>query len=205
MPTAFENRLFDAAKLRLPGALDAALFIELFTVCEEFLRETSAWKELLPFTATPATDPYITAPEQYTFPLTLPAGAAAIHLLGVYDADQHRHAASMPVPGTIVMETPPAVSTIYHAYVALGVAFPTQVDGYPEMPDWIMEREWPCFLDGLLFRMMSQPGKPYTSAQAATSHGRRFQSRKAQARVEAMRSNLYGAQNWTFPQTFNRR
>jgi hypothetical protein len=205
MPTATENRLFDTAKIRLPGALDAALFLELFILCEEFFRETSCWKELLPFTATPATDPYITHPAQYTFDVTPPAGSVCVSLFGVYDAAERPHAASMSVPGEIVLETPPTASTTYYAYVSLTVAEPAGVDSYPTMPDWAMERHWPAFLDGLLFRMMSQPGKPYTSAQTALFHGRRWQSRKSQAKVEAMRNNLYGAQAWSFPQTFNRR
>lgn len=205
MATDIQNRLLDTARLRLPGALDAALYLEVFAVCEEFLRETSMWKELLPFTALPAADPYIVDPAQYTYALTYPPGSQPTFLMGIYDEDEIRHPGSMSVPGEIVLEIAPNEPTNYLAYVTMNVTHPVDVSSFPQMPAWIFERDWPALLDGLLFRMMSQPGKPYTSAQTAIFHGRRYSARKAQARVEALRNNLYGAQAWTFPQTFNRR
>ena len=205
MSTLIENRIFDSAKIRLPGALDSALKLELFVICEEFLRDTNAWKELLPFTATPATDTFILAPEDYTFELTVPAGTKCLDLFGVYDANERKRYASMPVPGSVILEDSPPESMTLYAYVSLSVSDPNGLDGFPQLPDWITERHWPCLLDGLLYRMMSQPGKPYTSSQTALYHGRLYHRRKTQAKVEATRNNLYGAQTWSFPQTFNRR
>jgi hypothetical protein len=205
MATATQNRLFDSAKIRLPGALDAAVWLEYFLVCEEFLRETNAWKELIEFTATPATLTYIEAPEQYTFPLTLPTGSQAVSLFTVVDSSERVQKATMDIPGEIVLETPPAESTTLYAYVSLTVGEPTDLERLPQIPDWIEERHWPALLDGLLYRMMSQMGKPYTNTQMALMHGRRYNSRRSQARVEALRQNLYGAQTWSFPQSFNRR
>ena len=205
MATATVNRLFDSAKIRLPGALDAALLLELFVIAEEFLRETSAWKELIPFVATPGNDPYIIDSAAYTFPLTLPTGTKCESLLGVYDADEKPHVASMPVPGQVILDVLPDADTTLYAYVTLNVKDPAGIDGLSVMPDWVMERHWPALLDGVLSRMMSQMGKPYTSVQAGAYHARRYNGRKAQARVEALRSNVYGAQAWSFPQSFNRR
>lgn len=203
MPTVIENRVFDTAKLRLPGALDAALQLELFHVCEDFLRETHAWKELISFVSAVPTQSYLGDPSQYTFTLTLPAGSTAVSLLGVYDDAERPYRATMPVPGEVILDSPP--SATLKAYVALTVSDPVGTDKMPQLPDWVTELHWPCLLDGLLLRMMSQPGKPYTNLQLAVTHGRAYQKRKSQARVEAMRQNLYGAQSWTFPQTFNRR
>jgi len=190
--------------MRLPGALDAALLLELFIVAEEFLRDTSAWKEILAFTALPSDDLYILNSAAYTFDLTLPTGSKCESLLGVYNVDQVPVKAQMPVPGSIVLDVLPEAATGLYAHVTLNVAEPADIDGLSVMPDWVMERHWPAMLDGVLSRMMSQMGKPYTNLQQGAFHARRFNGRKAQARVEAMRSNLYGAQAWTFPQSFNR-
>lgn len=205
MPTAIQNRIFDSAKIRLPGALDAAIWLEYFLICEDFLRETSAWKELIEFTATPATLSYIEAPAQYTHILTLPTGSVAMNLFGVFDIEERPQKATMDVPGEIVLDEPPAQATQLYAYISLTVGEPAGIDALPEIPEWIEERHWPALLDGLLYRMMSQMGKPYSAAQMALIHGRRYHSRRSQARVEALRQNMYGAQAWRFPQTFNRR
>lgn len=205
MPTATQNRLFDSAKIRLPGALDAAVWLEYFLVCEEFLRDTSAWRELIEFTATPATLSFIEAPEQYTFELTLPTGAQAVSLITIVDGSDTPQSGSMDVPGRIVLTSPPETATQFFAYITVTVGEPTDLERLPQIPEWIEERHWPGLLDGLLYRMMSQMGKPYTNPQLAITHGRRYNSRKSQARVEALRSNMYGAQVWGFPQSFNRR
>jgi len=89
----------------------------------------------------------------------------------------------------------------YTVTVALTVTDPVRVtDDFPILPDWMWDKHYACILDGVLSRMMSQPGKPYSSERLAIYHGRRFRNAIASARVEAMRSNKYRGQNWQFPQ-----
>jgi hypothetical protein len=204
MPSATVNRILDSAKVRLPGSLDAALLMELFFTLEDFLRNTHAWRELLPFTATPATDPYVVDPAQYTFSLSPPSGTIPQQFFGVYDDAGRPQLGSMPVPGQVILDIPPPAPATFNAYVSLNITDPTDLDGVGVAPDWIWERYWPTFLEGLLARMMSQGGKPYTNAQMSLFHGRTYTSRRAQARVEVLRQNQYGGQTWKFPQTFNR-
>ena len=47
------NRLMDNARVKLPGALDAALQMELFLVMKEFFDNTNIWEEEIPFSVTP--------------------------------------------------------------------------------------------------------------------------------------------------------
>lgn len=205
MAIAIVNRIFDSAKIRLPGALDSALLLEFYSLVDDFLRNTNLWKELLPFTATPASDPYVVDPSAYTFTITPPTSSIPILLLGVYDENEVPYHATMPVTSEVVLEQPPSSSRTLYAHVALTIMEPAELDGLSSVPDWIMERYWDMLRDGLIGRMMTQPGKPYSSPQMGLMHLRSYNAKRASARVEAMRQNRYGAQTWHFPQTFNRR
>jgi hypothetical protein len=196
------NRIFDTAKIRLPGALDAALLLEFFIVVDELLKASRLWKELLPFTAVPAPDPYIVDPSAYTFPLAPAASTLPVTLLGVYDSEEHPWPATMPVPGQIVLGRLPTAAKVLHAHVTLTVTEPAEIDGLSSIPDWIVERYWTLLLNGLLGRMMSQQAKPYTSLAMATQHMRAFYAGVSKARIDGDRQNVYGAQNWHFPRNF---
>jgi len=199
------NRIFDTAKIRLPGALDAALLLEFFHVVDEFLKGTRLWKELLPFTVTPATQPYVVDPASYTFAVTPPASSLPVLLLGVYDEEEHPWPATMPVPGEIIVERVPSAPTTLYAHVTLTITEPAALTGLSSIPPWIVERYWTVLLNGLLGRMMSQGAKPYSSPATAMQHLRAFYTHIAKARVEGDRQNLYGAQSWHFPRNFTQK
>ena len=201
--TAEMNRLIDNAKIRLPGALDAAIQLELFSMLDEFLRETNAWTEDVPFDVEPASVPFQQDPFSYTYQIT--AAGEIVRLLGVFNAGGIKQNASMPVPGEIIIPNPPAGAEQFTARVSLTVRDPVDKDGFPSLPAWVMRKYGTDFLDGLLGRMMSQPAKPYTSLPLAAAHMRKFKSSTSKAIVETTKQNVYGAQNWRFPQTFNRR
>lgn len=96
----------------------------------------------------------------------------------------------------------PNVAETWVAEVALTVADPTDGDGIPFMPDWFVQKYQATFLDGLLSKVMVHPAKPYTNEKGAAFHGRQFLSGIGTARMEARHGSVYGAQRWTFPQSF---
>ncbi len=203
MVTPNLSRLIDNATYRVPGALSSALLPELFAVLDEFFQTTNIWREDATFTANPTTSTFLEDPAAYTYDVTATSGQI-VRLVAVVNEGGVPVVAGMPIPGCVILRNPPASSETYTATVVLSVTDPVTSEGYPVCPDWIYQKYMNGLLDGLLGRMMSQTGKPYSSPQIAMVHLKRFQSAMSRARVETTRQNVYGAQNWSFPQTWNR-
>lgn len=204
MANADMNRLMDHAKIRLPGALDAALQMELFALMNEFFQSSNIWYEDIQFAVQPTTANYLDDPAAFTYDV-IPTQGAISRLMGVVDSKGYPIKAFMPTIGQVVLEWSPNTADTYTARVALTVTDPVTRDGYPEFPDWIMNKYGNDILEGLLGRMMSQIAKPYSSATMAQYHMRNFKQAVAQAKVEASHQNVYRGQKWKFPQTFARR
>jgi hypothetical protein len=111
----------------------------------------------------------------------------------------------MPTPGEVILKYSPNADDTYTARVAKTVTDPITREGYPQFPDWIMNKYGNDLLEGVLGRMMGQLAKPYSSPQLAVYHLKRFQQSVSQAKVEASHQNVYRGQNWTFPQAWARR
>jgi hypothetical protein len=203
MPTADMTRLMDHCRVRLPGALDTAIKQEMFSALDHMLQTTHLWYEDITFTANPTLDTYEQNPAAYTYPLT-PTSGGIVRLLGLVDDEGVPRGGSIPTIPDLILAYPPAETRPYIARVALTVA-DTDVDGFPELPDWIVKKYQSKILDGVLGRMMSQIAKPYSSQQMAVTHLRLFNSFVQRAKVEALRENVHASQRWLFPQSFNRR
>lgn len=203
MPTADMTRLMDHCRVRLPGALDAAIKQEMFAALDQLLQTSHLWFDDISFTANPTTDTYEENPAAYTYALPPPVGQI-VRLVTVSDEDGGLVAASMPVIPELILAFPPESTTTYIVRVVLTVS-DVDVDGYPIMPDWIIKKYQSRILDGVLGRMMSQIAKPYSSPQMAVTHLRLFNSFVQRAKGEALRENTHATQRWFFPQSFNRR
>ena len=204
MASADINRLMDHARIRLPGALDAAIKMEFFSVMNEFFQSSNIWFEDIQFAVTPATVSYTEDPAAYTYPLT-PTDGSITRLMGVMDSKGFVQQAVMPTLGELILTRSPSVADTYTARVALTVTDPTDAEGYPVYPAWITDKYGNDILEGILGRMMSQIAKPYSSPQTAQYHMKNFKQSVAQAKVEANHQNVYRGQSWRFPQTFARR
>jgi len=190
------NRLMDNLRIRLPGAVDAAIQNELFATLDEFLQASNIWTEDVEFAVQAG---------QTTYEV-MPSGVAAINrLMGVVDQNQLPVAVTMATPGEIVLVYEPTTVGTYTAQLSLTISDPTTRDGYPVLPDWILGFYANDFMDGVLGRMMSQIAKPYTNERMAIYHMRRFGGATSRAKVAAQHRNIYRGQNWRFPQTFARR
>jgi hypothetical protein len=186
------NRLLDHARIRLPGAVDAAILVELFAVLKEFFIETNVWRERFEFTAQPG---------DYTYDI-VPFQGSVVRLLAVTDRNGRPVRATMPVPGNVVIDRAPDADEVYTAHVVLTVSDPTTKDDQPQFPIWTINRYFTPILDGLLGRMMSQIAKPYSSPAISIAHLRNFKKGMASARVDAKRQNVYAAATWRFPRGF---
>jgi len=198
MPNADMNRLIDNARIRLPGAVDTSILIELFSVLDEFFKSSNIWQEEISLEVQPSTTNFFQDQTPYTHDV-VPTQGSIVRLIGVYNGQGSPVPATMRVPGSIVIVPAPTSPETYTAVLSITVSDPVTRDGYPQFPDWVMERYGGELLDGLLGRMMSQIAKPYTSTAVATVHLRKFRQAIAAARVDARRQNVYRAQPWRFP------
>lgn len=200
MAAADIQRLINNAYDRLPGAINAALQRELFNVMDEFFKGSNVWNEDIEITV-PGMDPSNTIYE------ITPSGPALIDkLLWAFQlnpsdltARGSPVGASMSVPGELVLAIQPSSNMPLRVTVALTVQDPVKRDGYVVFPAWVLAKYRECILDGLLGKMMSQPGKPYTNTQLSVFHMRKFKQGYTSARVEWTRNNTYRAQAWVFP------
>lgn len=188
------TRIMNDAKTRLPGALEDAVKRELFNVVREFFQDSNSWQQDIPFSV---------AANTTTYPIE-PDGPGQINrLICVKNADGRTVGASYPSMCHVRLFCAPSKVETYTATVALTVIDPvTASAGMPQCPDWVFDKYGAGILDGVLGHMMSQPAKPYSSAQLALLHLRRFRSVVSMARIEAMHENLYRGASWQFPQSF---
>lgn len=194
---AAKTRLMDNLRIKLPGALDGVIKLELYNVLDEFFRETLAWREDVQFT---------TVVGDQTYQLTTTDDVQILTLMWVGPADEDGRptwgrsvAAEMQEPGIIRLAEKPAAIDDYVVVLALTVADPTLADGFPFIPEWTLTRYHGAIIDGVLSRMMSQPAKPYSNSSMAVYHGRRFRNACAVARSEARKNNVFAGQAWRFP------
>jgi hypothetical protein len=195
------NRLMDHARIRLPGALDAAIQMELFSALDEFFQKSNIWFEDIAFDVTPTADTYLSNPGAFTYEL-VPDQGTVTRLVGVVNSQGAVQHATMPTLGDVVLGYSPNADDTYTARVALTVTDPVTREGYPEFPDWVLNKYGSEILDGVLGRMMSQIAKPYTSPNIAMVHLKKFKAAVSQAKVEASHENVYRGQSWRFPQGY---
>jgi hypothetical protein len=198
------NRLMDNARIKLPGALDGVLQMEMVNVLNEFFNGSNLWYEDIPFQVTPTSDSYLENPAAWTYTI-VPSQGQINRLMWVMTSESLPVPVGMPIPGELILGRQPSQADTYTARVALVLGDQTTREGYPDFPDWILSKYYPDLLDGILGAMMGQLAKPYSNPQLAQFHLRRFRSAISLAKVEAQHENVYRGQSWRFPQNFVRR
>lgn len=185
------QRIYDDAQVHLPGAVKAAIQLELFNALQTFLKHSDLWQE----------DISVTVAAGQTNYYVVPAVGLVNRLIYVTNADGTPYNAAMEIPGELTFATEPTPGT-YTARVALTVDDPTTRDGDPFVPEWILDKYRDGLASEVLARMMVHPAKPYTNPQLAVIHHRNFKNALAEAMTEAKRKNVKGAQTWRFPRGF---
>lgn len=188
-------RLMNIARVRLPGALDTAMKVELFEVTKEFFELTNAWRVNVAVTTIANTQTYDMASSQ-------PTGGIFKRLLALKDSNKNGVLATLQMPTMLVLDNTPTTVDTLTATVAVVPEDPVDANSNPQCPAWIFATYNQTLVDGLLGRMMSQIAKTYTNAKMAEYHMKRFRTAAVKAKVEANRGFNYRRQAWTFPQSF---
>lgn len=192
----YEQLLVQAGS-KLTGAAMGALKNELYDVLTEFLNDSSAWTEDVPFTV-------VGDNATVLYPLQVTEGQI-IRLAGVVDSNSFPQPALMFDIGTVRLQYPANTTQVYTATLVKNVYLPLTKDAIPIGPDWLLPIWHLGILDGLLGKMMNTPGRAYSSDTKALYHLKRFRDAIARARVSKLRANTVGSQAWSFPQGFRTR
>lgn len=184
------------AMIQLQSASSQGTRLELFATLQEFFADSQSWLEDIQFQVVTNTTLYPLVPKE---------GGTIIGIQGTWDN------LGIPVPafmvdfGTLTMVNPPNATPphTWFSRVVKNVLLPTDKDGVPEAPDWTLRVYGQHILDGLVGRMMNQPGKSYSDPEHAVYHLKRFRQGIKIAEADRRRANLAGAQAWAFPSGFS--
>lgn len=189
MPIASQERILNNSRMNLPGALDDALRYIMFDVFTEFLENSSLWKETIEFSVN--TDDLV-------YPIASSEGMIKT-LVEVRDSADIPIYATMEIPGEITFTNTFTQEQDLTANVILSVSDPVQRDGWPQIPEWITQKYYTVFIDGLTGMMMAQSSKPYSNERLSIYHLRRFRNGIANAASDALKANIKGGQRWRYP------
>ena len=182
------RRLMDNLLLRLPGAVESVVRLEVFNTLDEFCRETNCWwyrQELQ------------LQPQQTVVPIFAPMNAETVRIMSLTHNGVPLRGAMRALELTLLVA--PQKGIEIELVTSLAPSSSTEYEDPPWVPAEIWKRHYKAILDGTLARMMSQPAKPYSSMQTAAVHAVQFRTAKNDARSEVDRSFIYDAQNWQYP------
>lgn len=206
MPMAKQDfdRFMNQVRVRLPGASDAGIKGELFEVFSEFFEDSNSWTETLTVPVLASNPPTLNV----LYSLLPQYGGRIIRLIGAWDANSIPQAAFLPQQdqdgGPATMQLVNYVTTNQNFTVAVikNTCLPTSHDMIPVAPEWLLPRFGRYILDGILGKMMSQPGKSYTDDKKSQYHLQRFRVGIAMAKTQAERQFTMGAQSWRYPRQY---
>lgn len=175
------TRIYDNAQVRCSGVSLSAIKMELWNTIEDFALRSTAWRLTLNWTMGIGTSSIGFNPIDEN---TLVCNVMAVTGLTDYIVEP---------PALLVDRRAPTAVRIGRAIVA------TKPSSFAaDMPNDLFSNRFEPMLDGTLYRLYSQPAKPWTSAKSAEYHGRRYSSaiNAAQAAVSGAHSNQGG---WRYP------
>jgi hypothetical protein len=181
------------ARVHLTGVVDDAVKLGIFSMVDEFCRETNVWQETIEFDTIEGND--------VVYDL-VPTLGTIIRLMWTRQGNAQAPAGGvMDIPGELVLPNIYTPGTHILATVSLAPLDPVDAgNSFPIIADWMWPRYYPAFEDGIVLKMASQPDKPYTDVNLAAYHGRRWRQAIGVARADAVKSNIADGQLWRFPQ-----
>lgn len=187
---AITGTLMDTLRIRLPGAKDGALQLELGNTIDEICRYGDVYQEILQVHL-------IMGQTQYTI---TPTDKEIIKLFQVIHDTLDLTEAVYDAGELSLAYGPLASDTTLPMFVHVSLV--PEIAG-TDWVNWLPERLWKglyqTLIDGVCFRMMTQLGKQYSNPKMAVYHGKRFRSAISSVRYRASQGDLTGGQNWVFP------
>jgi hypothetical protein len=189
---ANSDRLMNNLRVQLPGALDAAIQLELFNTVDEMCRTAIVWQDTLDVTLLLGQATYDIAPDDTEIVTLYSVEHATLDTSDVLFDDASHTLSLSAVPTSADVTTP--------LFLDVALTPSTEV---ADPNDYLPARLWTvhhqALLDGVLSRMLMQPAKPYSNVTLGTYHAKRFRKFLALARADVEENNTFDGQNWCFP------
>ena len=203
---------------QLPGAVVPAVNIAMWNILDEFCTKTNSWQEDMELVLADSVVRYsIPVPSGAALVRIVDATHRGIRLRemdpgsismrgrirGELDGDSAVFSPSDTMiayviysPEYITVTTPPtptAAETPMTLRLALKPARGCSEDNPLDfMPDWFVDRYRTHLVDGVLWRMMAQPSRPYSDKTLAQYHAQRFRGGMNTARGDMIYGPFYG-------------
>lgn len=175
------DRIFDAIEAVVPGVVHSVVQMAVWDAICEFCTRSTYWRARVTWTMPVGTT---------TVDLSqIDVNTVGMSILQV-GGGLYRNWRIDP-PCTLVDLGPGTQDRSGWAIVS---CLPVNLDA--GLPSFLIDNWSEALRDGALFRLYSQPSKPYTSPQLAAFHGKRFASRIQSARAQIIHD---GPPNWRFP------
>jgi hypothetical protein len=196
------SRVYDDVKMQIPGVIDAVFWQMLYQVVNDFFDRTNIWTEECPINV---------GPDSLVYPFSISNYGMSNRLLLVYDPaaqDPDRKwvqaGIQMDKPGVITLRYAPSSATLWNVVVAKTLDT-VSTDKYPDIKpadEWIVHKYGDGIHYGVLGRLQSMPGKPYSNPKAGGQNWQYYVTERSKARTDALKANVFGGQRWQFPQAF---
>ncbi len=191
MYASIENILKNA-RIKLPGAIDSAIMVELFNVVDMFCRRADANRYAAPV-------PITAGSVAYTVTFT---GEVVVRVFNIAHEKMDTSGAFYDADSNLLTigNVPTADDAEYPVYLNVSLA---PKPGVSDPDEWMQELTWQRYastlLDGLLSAMHGQPAKPYFNERLATFYGRRFRNGINLAKQQTAVGQAPNAASWRFP------
>ena len=189
---SYFNRFMDNMRVKLPGALDGAIHLELFNTLDDICRTVDLYLTPVDLPLTVGVQSYIVVPPTGAVPITFYAIAHEtfdVRLLRASPQD-----ATVTFPGPVDAETAATPLVVKMTFAPDPVAAASQW-----LPEVFWRRAYDPILHGTLYRMMAQPAKPYSNPQIAVAHARASRHGKSRIKRDNTTGPLPGGVSWSFP------
>lgn len=186
--------LLNRARTRLIGASDAGIKLVLHDVLDQFFNESNSWIEDIALAVTPTV-------LTYTIALAEVPPGQVMRLAGVMDANGTVQPALLSLDFTTIAFRNPVSSAQTFTASLIKTVSPEDCDNdlMPNAPAWAFQKYYRTLLAGILGKMMTEDGKPYTNQATGLMQLKDFTAGIAKARVAAAHRNTFGVNVWTFP------
>jgi hypothetical protein len=195
MPTISEqyfSRLMNNLRVRLPGALDGAIQMEMFNVIDDMCRTVDFIFTVSQTNLVVNTSTYYVTPPVGTVPISFYKLA--------HETYPMTRAFVSPDEGSFTLLDP---VTAEHAAtpVAIKMTFAPDPAAAPEqwVPEFFWGRGYAVILNGVLAAMMASPAKPYSNTQLALFHARKYRHGKSGIKIINTTGNAPEGHSWQFP------
>lgn len=188
------DQLISSTQIELTGASTNGVKNAIYEVLKEFFTDSGAWIEDLPINSIANQDTYAVAAAN---------DGRLLRLIGLWDNTGIPVPAFMPNFGLLKLVHVPTTNgdptKPWTARFEKTVVPSAGTDVIPLAPDWTLTIFGEHIKDGVLGKLMNQPGKSYTNDSKAAYHLKRFRAGIALARTQMKRMNVVGAQAWSYP------